>query len=229
MKAPAARSLAILALVAVIPLPLFAQEAPPRILQIYRERVKPSAEAEYARIEEERARICARLKYPHAYLALASPGEPREVWWLNAYTSEADRDAVARAWERNTAAAGALRQSEPRKKELVVAGTDVFAVFRSDESEPSCWRMAGTRFFAVAVLGAGKKLRGCVFASADGTRFAFAPAATRAEAARKAAAVGPGAKVFAVQPSWSLPEDAWIAADPRFWRSSPAAKRRLGR
>jgi hypothetical protein len=204
-------------------MPLIAPEPPPRILQVYRERLKPSAGAAYGKIEEDRVRICVRLKCPHPYLALESMTEPREVWWLNAYTSEADRDRVRKAWEQNTAAVTALGQSAPEKKELTYEGTNVFAAFRSDLSDRSCWRIGGARFFAAAMTGADGKPGGCVFAAPDGTRFAFTPASTRADARRKAATMGPDAKVFAVRPSWSLPEGAWIAADPRFWKTNPMA------
>jgi hypothetical protein len=36
---------------------------------------------------------------------------------------------------------------------------------------------------------------------------------------------GPGTTVLAILPSWSFPAAEWIAADPEFWRASPAARR----
>lgn len=72
------------------------------------------------------------------------------------------------------------------------------------------------------------KAGGCVFEAPDGTRFVIAPAATRGEADRRAAAAGPHAKIWAIRPAWSLPAPAWIAADPDFWRTSPAARTKGG-
>src|SRR5437899_4830615 len=203
--------------------PLRALESPPRILQIYRERLKPGAGAAYRSIEEDRVRICVRLKCPHPYLALESTTEPKEVWWLNAYTSDADRDRVRKEWEQNVVAVAALQQSAPAKKELTDEGTNVFATFRNDLSDQSCWRIGGARFFAIAVTGADGKPGGCVFAAPDGTRFVFTPASTRGEAGLRAAAADAGARIFAVRPTWSLPDEAWIAADPRFWKTNPMA------
>ena len=223
------KRIARLALVVFMPWPLLAQEPPPQILQIYRERLKPGAEAAYGRIEEEIARTCARLKCPHAYLALESVAEPKEVWWLNAYTSEADRDRVGRAWDEHAAVTAALRRIAPRKKGLTDEPVNVFAAFRSDLSAASCWRMAGTRFFTIVMTSADGNVDGCVFMVPDGTRFAFTPAATRADASRQAAAAGADGKVFAVRPSWSVPEEAWVAADPGFWRTNTPAKRRRAR
>ena len=37
---------------------------------------------------------------------------------------------------------------------------------------------------------------------------------------------GPEATILAVRVAWSFPAPDWIAADPPFWRSSPAGARR---
>ena len=42
---------------------------------------------------------------------------------------------------------------------------------------------------------------------------------TRAEAEAAVAVAGPGARVFAIRPAWSLPAREWIASDPEFWRA----------
>ena len=46
-------------------------------------------------MEEELVRLCKRMNSPNRYLALASESLPREVWWLNTYSSQADVDRVA--------------------------------------------------------------------------------------------------------------------------------------
>jgi hypothetical protein len=38
-----------------------------------------------------------------------------------------------------------------------------------------------------------------------------------------AAKPGPGSLVLAVQPQWSFPAEAWIAAAPEFWSASLGA------
>lgn len=69
----------------LLTIPLMAQEHPPRILEIYREPLKASSEATYRAVEEDAARICAELKFPHSHLAIESLTGPKEVWWLNGF------------------------------------------------------------------------------------------------------------------------------------------------
>ena len=212
-----------LALLVLIPVPLIAQEPPPQLVQLYRERIVPGAEAAYSKVEEDAARICARLKCPHPYLALEPVTGAKEVWWLNAFASEADRNRVVQAYEQDTAVRDALRDIAQRKKGLTADSANFVASRRSDLCDGSSWRMTGARFFVMTVSKVDRKGAGCVFQASDGTRFAIAPVASRSEADRLAAVAGADAKIYAVRPSWSLPADAWISADPQFWKTSPAA------
>lgn len=213
-----------LALLMLIPMPLLAQEQPAQILQLYRERLKPGAEAAYARVEEDAAEICARLKCPNPYLALESVKGPKEVWWLNAFASEADKDRVGQAYQQNSAAMAALRDTTQRKQGLTDKPESDFVAYRGDRSDGSSLRIDGARFFVITVTRADRSVDGPVFEASDGRRFILATAATRRDADRKAAVAGPDTKIFAIRPAWSLPADAWIAADPGFWRASPAAR-----
>jgi len=81
----------------------------PKILQIVQERLNPDAEQAYGRIEEELARLCARMNCPNRYLALASVDLPRDVWWLNTYASQTDVDRIARAYANDPALTTAMR------------------------------------------------------------------------------------------------------------------------
>lgn len=72
-----------------LPLPVLMEVAmqiaahaqPPKILQVFREPLKPHVEAEYDRIESDTARTCAKLRCPHPYLGIESLTGPKEVWW----------------------------------------------------------------------------------------------------------------------------------------------------
>jgi hypothetical protein len=76
----------------------------------------------------------------------------------------------------------------------------------------------------VTVTKSNRKTEGTVFETQDGTRFIFTPAQTLHEAGAKAAAAGSEARLFAVRRQWSMPDKAWVAADPEFWKSSPARR-----
>jgi hypothetical protein len=64
---------------------------------------------------------------------------------------------------------------------------------------------------------------GAVFEAAEGILFVLRTAQSESEARALAAAAGPDALLFAVQPLWGVPAAAWVAADPDFWHSNPSA------
>ncbi len=194
------------------------EESPPELLLIVQEELKPQSVLQYARLETNIARECGRLQCPHPYLALESVSGPKVVWWLNAFASPAEKERVDQAWQRNEAAMQALRTLSERKKALTREPITFLTRYREDLSRAASWKMNGTRFFVVRVAKEKSPSGHSVFEAPDGRRFVFAPAASRREADRQAKRAGPGAQVLAVQPRWSLPAEAWIAADPEFWK-----------
>jgi len=92
----------------LLAVPLMAQERPSQILQIYRDSLKGGSEATYKAIEEDAARICADLKCPHPHLAIESLTGPKEVWWLNAFASEAEKQRVVSDYANNRPLMAAL-------------------------------------------------------------------------------------------------------------------------
>ncbi|HYL12532.1 MAG TPA: hypothetical protein VEV41_05835 [Terriglobales bacterium] len=200
-----------------------AHAQPPKILQIYREPLKPGVEAEYDRIESDTARKCAKLRCPHSYLAIESVTGPKEVWWFNAYDSVADKNQVADAWAKNKVALKVLGKNSKRKARLTSKATNVFANYRQDLSAGPLWLIGHGRFLVITATKTTQPIHGTVFEADDGTRFVIVPALTR-EQAEMAAAAGAASRMFAVRPLWSHPAEEWIAADPEFWRASPLTK-----
>ena len=183
-------------------------QSPPPLLDIVRERIKPNSEAAYSRVEENAARVCARL-CPNSYLALESMTKPRVVLWLNQYATAADRDAVAQAYQRDTALMSELTKVLAPKKTLTLGSTTIATIYNATASDGCVWR-TGARFFVVAEsrdggLAAGG---GCVFEDGAGTRFILAPSSSRDEANRIAKRVGAGGRIFAVRRTWSNPSSA---------------------
>jgi hypothetical protein len=205
-------------------MPPAAPGRPPEILQIYRDPVKPGSERAYKEIEEAAARICAELQCPHPHLAIESLDAPKEVWWLNAYASEAEKERVAKAYTTNRALMAALEQITKRKEGLTETPQDVFATYRADLSRGPAWKVAGARFMVATLTREDRAIEGSVFEAADHTRFILRPVATLRDAQALAAAAGAPTRVFAVRPYWGMPAPEWVAADPDFWKSNPAAK-----
>jgi hypothetical protein len=203
---------------------IFSQSQPPQILQIYRDRLKPGSHVAYREIEQDIARVCADLGFPHAYLAIEPLMGPEEVWFLNGWESAAEQKQVADAYAKNTPLVTALETNGKRKASLTLKPVDVSANYRQNLSSGTPWAMGMGRYLVVTVTKTSRRIDGTVFEIPDGTKFVLLPAKTREEADAKVAAAGSEARVFAVRPYWSNPAKDWVAADPVFWQSSPAAR-----
>jgi hypothetical protein len=192
--------------------------SPPAHLQIFRERLKPDIETIYSETEERIARFCAERNCPNRYLALASLTLPRDVWWLNEFSSRAEMDGVTEFYARNQALTEAMQELAQGKAMLTEVPADLITSFRPDLSEGSDWRIGELRFAVIRRLPAAMPTAGQVFEAPDGSAFVFAAASTREEADRLAAALGDGATLFEVRPEWSYPSDDWVSRNPDLWR-----------
>jgi hypothetical protein len=199
---------------------------PPALLQIVREPLKPGSDTAFSAIEEERARISATLGCPHPYLGAAALTGPPEAWWFNGYQSSTEQTHVYEAYEKNATLMAAWQRSAKPKADLTLKPIEVFARYRADLSAGTPWFLGHGRYLVITVTRSTAPLMGTVFDSPDGMRFVVTPSKTRQEADAARATAGPEATILAVRPSWSFPASEWIAADPPFWRSSPAATRR---
>lgn len=200
-----------------------------QFLLIARERLRPGRDQAYNENELQLARVCATLKCPHPYLALASVTGPTEVWWLNALTSEKERDDLEPAYARNERLMAAMRPLGKRKEDFRETFTSTMTTYRQDLSGGSVLRIAGTRFFVIQGTYDQRKSIGAVFESSAGERFVITDAKSRADADEIAARSGPGAMILSVQPQWSFPAETWIQADPEFWNAAGTMRSREGR
>ncbi len=215
---------ATVALLLLLPRPLLAQQAPPRLMYIYRDSLKRGVDSAYRAIEDEGAQICADLKCPNPYLALESLSGPHEAWWLNAFASEADTTRVVNAYAANRPLTEALGAVVKRKNTLIGTPIEGFGVYRPDLSWGPAWSVAGARFMLVTVMRSRRPAEGSVWEVADSTLYNFRPVRTLQQA--EALAAEQGARLFAVRPNWSMPAPEWVAADPDFWRLAPVPRPR---
>jgi hypothetical protein len=196
-------------------------DATPQLLLIVRERLRPGSEEAYDRNEVEIAAACASLGCPHPYLALASFSGPSEVWWLNAFASQGERERVEAAYSRNPALMEKLQVLGARKEDFREAVTMTNAAYRRDLSGGVRWRVVGARFAVVGTTPNRTPAVGAVFESSSAERFDMAFASNRAIAADLASRLGPDATILAIQPHWSFPAKAWIDVDGEFWSAHP--------
>lgn len=201
-----------------------AQERPPRLLYIYRDSLKAGVDSAYRAIEDDGARVCADLKCPNPYFALESLSGPHEAWWINAFATDAETTRVANAYASDGSLSAALAAVANRKQPLIGTPIRGFAAYRAALSRRPTWSVAGARFVVVAVTRSRRPAEGSVWETADSTLYILQPVRTRAQA--EMLARESGARIFAVRPSWSMPDPAWVAADPQFWRRAPSPSRR---
>lgn len=202
-----------------------ASAQPTPLLQIVREPLKPGAEAAFTAIEQERAHMSATLGCPHPYLGAESVTGPKEIWWFNGYQSSTERQEVYNAYEKNARLMAAFHKSATPKADLTLKPIEVFASYRPDRSGGTPWTLGHGRYLVITRIDRTTRLVGTVFEGSDGTDFVVTSAETREEAEAMKNSDGQDTTILAVRPSWSFPAAEWIAADPEFWRASPAARR----
>ena len=198
--------------------PVIAAE-PPQILEIYRDFVKPGSEATYTRIEKDAAHICAEMKCPHPYMGIEALTGPKEVWFLNGYSSAAELEQTRDGYKKKPALLAALDGIAKRKAGLIAEPSEVFPSYRRELSSGTPWSMALGRYLVITVMQGNSRPNGTVFGTEQGVRFVIVPARTREEADAKRAATGSEANIFAIRPYFSMPAEEWVAADPEFWNS----------
>jgi hypothetical protein len=202
------------------------QDKTPQFLLIVRERLRPGTEEAYDKNELQLAAVCATLKCPHPYLALATVSGSKAVWWLNAFASQEERDGLEASYASNESLMAAMRPLGERKEEFREAFNSTITEYRRDLSAGCVLRIAGARFFVINTAQDQRTRKGAVFQAADGQQFVFVSANNLAAAEHLAQEVGPGAIIVAVQPQWSFPAESWIDADPEFWHANVVARAR---
>ena len=200
-------------------------DEPSQLVQVVREPITAGLEAAYEAIENDIARACAELGCPHPHLALEPAGPVREVWWLNLFASDADRERVVDEYARNSALMAVLERDSRRKADVTGPVVDLLYRYRPDLSRGERLDIAGARFIAATVNPGPDAPRGAVYQAGDDALLLLRAATTR-EGAERLAGEADRTTLLAIRPSWGLPAKDWIEADPEFWMANPVLRRR---
>jgi hypothetical protein len=192
---------------------------PPRLLQVFREPLRPGVRA-YDAIEREILRQAIELGCPHPYLAAESLTGPHEVWWFNGYDSQQEADEVYAAYARNEALMAALQQSSEQKAPLTLPPINAMADYRAELSVAEPWELGSGRFLLIAASRDPPDAKGTIFEARDGTCFVVAAFQTFNDASSAVKTFAEAADVFGVRPEWSFADDVWVSHDPEFWRAT---------
>jgi hypothetical protein len=202
-------------------LSVFAQPAPagwppPKVLQIYREEIKPGKSAAHEQVEAGWPKAFAKANWPTNYLAMTSSTGPSEAWFMTGFESleawEKDSGNVAK----NSALKKELDQLEVHDGELRSGGRSVVALYREDLSHQANVDMPKMRYFRIITFRV-RQGHDSQFADAVKiVRTAFEKANVPAHWAVYQIYAGmPGPTFLVILPAKSLAEvDAAIAAAP---------------
>jgi len=112
---------------------LFAQSAPPPVMQITREAIKEGRGDAHRKVEQDYANVFRRAKYSFNYIALSSSSGPSEVWFVTGFPSFAAVEQSDKESQKDPLK-GALALVEARDGELRASSRVMTAVFRKDLS-----------------------------------------------------------------------------------------------
>lgn len=148
--------LAVLILLAAIPL-AFAQEraagAPPKVIRIFREEIKPGKGALHEKNEAAWTRAFAKGKYPAHFLAMTSVSGPGEAWYIEGHGSLASVEQTEQYVEKSAALKADIEQYSQRDGEYVSAGRAMVAVYRPELSyRPDGINQGEYRYFYVTTV-----------------------------------------------------------------------------
>ncbi|HEV8129869.1 MAG TPA: hypothetical protein VGQ81_01355 [Acidobacteriota bacterium] len=110
------------------------RSTPPKVLQIFREEVKPGRAAAHEKLEAGYPRAFAKAKWPTYYLAMTEITGPGEAWFLTGYDSFASVEKDQKAVEKNAAFKAELDQLDHQDGEFRTGQRSMFAIFREDLS-----------------------------------------------------------------------------------------------
>lgn len=144
------------AVVFAIAAPLAAQEAaptaPPRVLQIYREEVKPGHGPAHAKTEAGWPRAFAKANWPTNYVAMTTVTGPGEAWFITGYESYEAWEKDSRNIEKNAGLQAELDQLSAQDGEHLSAGRSIALTYREDLSHRPGVSIPRMRYMSVTIV-----------------------------------------------------------------------------
>ncbi len=126
-----------------------APQAPPKVLQIFREEVKPYMAAAHEQVEAQWPKALAKAKSPYYWLGMTSMAGPNEAWFLNGYASFAAIEQAQRFGENNPAFLAEVEQLGQQDKNLIAGARGIIATFDAELSYRPAVNLAQMRYFWV--------------------------------------------------------------------------------
>jgi len=125
---------------------------PPKILQIYREEVKPGKGPAHAKVEAGWPAAFAKANWPSHYLALTSLTGPSEAWFVSGWDSMAAWEKDTKAVEANAALTAELDALLEKDGELLSGGSGLLLSYREDLSNTPGVDLSKMRYFRIITI-----------------------------------------------------------------------------
>jgi hypothetical protein len=108
--------------------------APPKVIRIYREVIKPDHGPAHAKTEAGLPAAFAEANWPNHYIAMTSASGPGEAWFIGPWDSYAAYEADSRAIEKNAVLLAAFDRLGAADSQHVADAATLFASYREDLS-----------------------------------------------------------------------------------------------
>jgi hypothetical protein len=107
---------------------------PPKVLQIFREEVKPGKTAAHEKVEAGWPRAFAAAKWQTHYIAMVSVTGPSEAWFFAGYDSLAAWEQDQRNMDKNAALTAEVNVLLEKDGELLSGGSGIIAQYQDELS-----------------------------------------------------------------------------------------------
>jgi len=125
---------------------------PPKVLQIFREQVKPGKAAAHEKVEIGWPRAFAKANSPDHYVALSSVTGPGEAWFITAYDSFAAFEKGQELVDKNPALKAETEALSAQDGELLSGISSILAFHREDLSYRPAVHVPKMRFVQVTTV-----------------------------------------------------------------------------
>lgn len=132
--------------------PPLAAEAPPKVLQIIREEVKPGKGAAHEKVEVGWPAAFRKANSPGYYIAMTAVSGPNEAWFVGAWDSFGAAEKESKAVDDNAALTAELQRLGALDGELVSRVSTMWAVQREELSYRFDVDVATMRYFSVQTV-----------------------------------------------------------------------------
>lgn len=154
-----------LAFVSLVHAQTAATTAPPKVMQIYREILKPGHGAAHTQLEAGWPAAFGKANWPSHYVALTSVSGPNEAWFISRWDSFASYEKDGQAIEANAALQAEMDRLGTADGEHLSNASSIFATYREDLSYRAPVSIPQMRYFQVVTFRV-KPGRGSEFAAA---------------------------------------------------------------